>query len=274
MSKRAYERRLRAKRERERHARRRAQRMRKIRIASSVAAALVIGLALFLAFRGGGGKPVATPTASPTPSPSPTGSPSPAPCTTPGPQTIGKKTFAAPPCDVINRDLFYLAKLTTSMGPITLKLDPRLAPKTVNNFVFLARQGFYDGVGFHRIEDEPTFAIVQGGDPKGDGSGGPGYDFDGEVPPPTAKYTKGVVAMAKPQAKFPGELPQNGSQFFIVVRDWNDLPPEYTIFGEVIETAESFATLQGMIAAKAPGSSSPKEPIVITKVTIEELTRT
>jgi cyclophilin family peptidyl-prolyl cis-trans isomerase len=263
MSKRSYERRIKAKRDAAKAARRRAERIRKLRMWGSAGAAVVIALVLFLVFNGGG---ETEPTANPT------SSVSPGPCTGPEPPEQNGEQYAAAPAKSIDETKIYVATIKTTCGDYKMQMDPKVAPTTVNNFVFLARENFYDGIKFHRIEDEPgNYAIIQGGDPKGDGTGGPGYDYDGESPAAGTKYTRGSVAMAKPQAAFPGQPPQNGSQWFVVVRDWPDLPAEYTLFGKIIDEANSFATLEKIVSLKTPGSSEPLTPIYILDITIEEL---
>ena len=123
----------------------------------------------------------------------------------------------------INTAHKYLVTMQTSKGTITLSLDPKLAPKTVNNFVFLVRDHFYDGLKFHRVE--PGF-VIQGGDPQGTGSGGPGYQFADE--PVLGEYTAGAVAMANSGPN------TNGSQFFIcTVDDSKKLAKSYNLFGQV-----------------------------------------
>ncbi|MGI6103059.1 MAG: peptidylprolyl isomerase [Patescibacteria group bacterium] len=113
------------------------------------------------------------------------------------------------------------AVIRTSKGEIRIALFADEAPLTVSNFVFLAEDGFYDGLTFHRVE--PGF-VIQGGDPRGNGTGGPGYRFADE--PVKRPYNRGIVAMANSGPN------TNGSQFFIMLQD-NPLPPNYTIFGEV-----------------------------------------
>ncbi|MDQ2713289.1 MAG: peptidylprolyl isomerase [Chloroflexota bacterium] len=117
----------------------------------------------------------------------------------------------------------YHATIKTNKGDIHLQLNPAEAPQTVNNFVALARDGYYDGVTFHRVV--PGF-VIQGGDPTGSGSGGPGYQFQDE--PVRRPYRAGTVAMANAGAN------TNGSQFFICLEDQATLPPSYTIFGDTI----------------------------------------
>src|SRR5205814_9595059 len=135
----------------------------------------------------------------------------------------GKKSFSAAPPMTINAAHHFLVTIKTAKGDIVLCLDPKLAPNTVNNFVFLARNQFYDGLKFHRVE---AGFVIQGGDPKGDGSGGPGYKFNDE--PVKGDYTAGALAMANSGAN------TNGSQFCIcTVDDRAKLDKKYNLFGYV-----------------------------------------
>ena len=119
----------------------------------------------------------------------------------------------------------YRATITTDRGPIVMDLDPQLAPNTVNNFVGLARQGYYDGLTFHRVV--PEF-VIQGGCPEGSGRGGPGYKFADE--PVQSEYTLGAVAMANSGPN------SNGSQFFITIDDCTrKLTKDYNLFGYVVD---------------------------------------
>ena len=119
----------------------------------------------------------------------------------------------------------YRVTITTDRGPIVMDLDPQLAPNTVNNFIGLARQGYYDGLTWHRVV--PEF-VIQGGDPEGSGRGGPGYKFADE--PVKGQYTRGAVAMANAGAD------TNGSQFFICIDDCTrKLAPSYNLFGYVVD---------------------------------------
>ena len=123
----------------------------------------------------------------------------------------------------IDTSRHYTATIDTEKGQIVLDLDPSLAPQTVNNFVFLANQHFYDGLKWHRVV--PDF-VIQGGDPQGTGAGGPGYKFPDE--PVKGKYTDGCVAMANAGPN------TNGSQFFICIADdTQKLQPLYNLFGSV-----------------------------------------
>jgi len=122
----------------------------------------------------------------------------------------------------------YRATVTTNRGQIVMDLDPQLAPNTVNNFVGLARQGYYDRLTFHRVV--PDF-VIQGGCPEGSGRGGPGYRFEDE--PVLAEYTLGAVAMANAGRN------TNGSQFFITIDDCTrKLTKDYNLFGYVVEGIE------------------------------------
>ena len=125
----------------------------------------------------------------------------------------------------IDENTIYQVAIDTDRGMITMELDPQLAPNSVNHFVALARNGFYDGLTFHRVV--PDF-VIQGGDPEGSGRGGPGYKWNDE--PVKGEYTLGAVAMANAGPN------TNGSQFFICIDDCQrKLTPNYNLFGHVIE---------------------------------------
>jgi cyclophilin family peptidyl-prolyl cis-trans isomerase len=130
--------------------------------------------------------------------------------------------YAAPPATQINAAKLYEATITTGRGVIALCLDPKIGPLSVNNFVALARNHFFDGLKFHRVV--PGF-VIQGGDPQGDGSGGPGYSFKDETV--KGDYSDGCVAMANSGPD------TNGSQFFICIADDSRLPKQYNLFGYV-----------------------------------------
>lgn len=136
--------------------------------------------------------------------------------------------MASPPQMNIDEQLIYRVTLETNKGTIVMDLDPKLAPNSVNNFVNLARDGYYTGLTFHRVV--PEF-VIQGGCPEGTGTGGPGYRFDDE--PVTGDYTLGAVAMAN------GGPNTNGSQFFICIDDCQSkLAPAYNLFGHVTSGME------------------------------------
>jgi cyclophilin family peptidyl-prolyl cis-trans isomerase len=151
----------------------------------------------------------------------------------------------------------YTAEMVTSHGTMTIALDPNAAPNTVNSFVFLARQGYFDGIVFHRII--PGF-VLQGGDPTGTGTGGPGYKFADELPPP-GRYELGSLAMANAGPN------TNGSQFFVISGpDGMRLPPQYSLFGKVVSGLD----VVSKIDALGSRSGQPKERVVIESVTITE----
>jgi peptidyl-prolyl cis-trans isomerase B (cyclophilin B) len=154
----------------------------------------------------------------------------------------------------------YVATVTTNCGEFKIRLDSKRAPKTGGSFKHLVDEGFFDGLSFHRIV--PGF-VIQGGDPAGDGSGGPGYSVV-EAPPQDLTYKKGVVAMAKTQIEDPGT---SGSQFFVVTGEDAGLPPEYALLGKVVEGQE-VVDLIG-IAPVGP-DEQPIDPIVIRSIAIAE----
>jgi cyclophilin family peptidyl-prolyl cis-trans isomerase len=170
-------------------------------------------------------------------------------------------TYAAPPPRTIDPGATYVATLATACGDIVIELDARRAPMAVNNFVFLARAGFYDGLTFHRVVRD---FVIQGGDPEGTGQGGPGYVFEDELP--DDGYPPGSVAMANAGPD------TNGSQFFIVTGDASGLPNDYTRFGRVtrgLDVARRIESFADPAADPAdPAAQSPTEPIVIRRVTI------
>lgn len=153
------------------------------------------------------------------------------------------------------------ATLDTSLGKIVIEFYSADAPKTVANFIKLTEQGFYNGVTFHRVI--PGF-MIQGGDPSGNGTGGPGYTFADELNPATASYKtgykKGVVAMANAGPN------TNGSQFFIMTADY-PLPNSYTIFGHVVSGQE---VVDAIANVKRDSNDKPLTPVVIKEVTIQK----
>ena len=151
------------------------------------------------------------------------------------------------------------AVVETSCGTFEIALATKEAPKTVNSFAYLAEEGFYDELTFHRIV--PEF-VIQGGDPEGTGSGGPGYSVV-EKPPANLAYTKGVVAMAKTSAEPPGT---SGSQFFVVTGADAGLPPEYALVGKVDKGMDVVERI-GKLGTPA---EQPKQTVLIDKVTIEK----
>ena len=166
------------------------------------------------------------------------------------------KQWSAPPPLTIDTSASYTAVLNTTAGPITVELLTGDAPSTVNNFVFLAREGFYDNVIFHRTI--PGF-MIQGGDPTGAGAGGPGYRFADE--PVRRPYARGVMAMANAGPN------TNGSQFFLMHADYS-LPPNYTIFGQTISGIEAIDAIATAPTRPDGEGSSPVNPAAIQSVEI------
>ena len=153
-----------------------------------------------------------------------------APAPAPAEETpVGRKTYSEPPPMAIDVNKTYVATIETEKGDIVMELYPQDAPQTVNNFVFLAWEGFYDGLTFHRVE--PGF-VVQGGDPQGDGAGGPGYTVPAEIKRP---HTEGAVATARRGDDINPERESSGSQFYITLAPQPGLDDQYTVFGQVTE---------------------------------------
>jgi len=150
------------------------------------------------------------------------------------------------------------AVVKTSCGTFEIALDTKRAPKTANSFAFLAEEGFYDDLTFHRVV--PGF-VIQGGDPEGTGAGGPGYKVE-EKPPANLAYTKGIVAMAKSSAEPPGT---SGSQFYVVTAPDAGLPPEYALVGKV---SKGSAAVEAIEKLGGP-EEKPKQTVLIEEVTIE-----
>jgi len=166
--------------------------------------------------------------------------------------------FPAPPDMCIDPTKTYTAVLDTTLGSITIALDAAKAPRTVNNFVVLARYNYYNGIIFHRIING---FMCQGGDPTGTGRGGPGYRFADELPNP-GEYQIGSVAMANAGPD------TNGSQFFLVSGPSGaGLPPLYSLFGQITEGMDVLATMQGIDTDR---NDRPLTDVVINSVAITE----
>ncbi|MGC1851807.1 MAG: peptidylprolyl isomerase [Solirubrobacterales bacterium] len=168
-------------------------------------------------------------------------------------------SFPAAPKQIVAKGEKVTAVVETSCGSFEIALDSQRAPKTVNSFVVLSQRGFYDGLTFHRVA--PGF-VIQGGDPFGTGTGGPGYSVD-EKPPANLAYTKGVVAMAKSSAEPPG---RSGSQFFVVLSADAGLPPEYALVGRV---DKGFDVVERIGKLGTP-AEKPKQTVLIEKISIEK----
>ncbi len=167
-------------------------------------------------------------------------------------------SFDGAPPTCIDAAKSYTATMDTSLGEMVIFLDAAAAPNTVNNFVFLARYHYYDGLVFHRVINS---FMCQGGCPESTGTGGPGYKFKDELPAP-GRYEIGSLAMANAGPD------TNGSQFFIITgASGVGLPPSYSLFGKVIKGIEVAEAMQNV--ATAPGDR-PLEDVVINSVTISE----
>ena len=181
---------------------------------------------------------------------------------TPFPPFDGSATkqqdFSEPPEMGIDPDKRYTAHMSTSMGDLVIALDPKKAPKTVNNFVFLALHHYFDGVIFHRIING---FVCQGGDPTGTGRGGPGYRLEDELPK-ARQYEIGSVAMANAGPN------TNGSQFFLISGpNGASLPPQYALFGKIVKGLDVLDAMQNVPTG---GGDRPKTDVVINAVTITE----
>ena len=167
-----------------------------------------------------------------------------------------RQKFSSPPEMGIDPAKRYTATIDTSMGEMVVSLDPIKAPKTVNNFVFLALNHYYEGVIFHRIIKG---FVLQGGDPEGSGRGGPGYRFEDELPK-AGQYQIGSLAMANAGPN------TNGSQFFVISGpDGVRLPPAYSLFGQVVKGLDVVEAIQSVPTG---GGDRPKTDVVINSVTI------
>lgn len=175
------------------------------------------------------------------------------------------KTWSQPPEMTIDPDKKYLAEVTTSKGAFTIELLAKEAPVTVNNFVFLAKEGFYDDVIFHRIIKS---FMIQTGDPLGTGMGGPGYKFQDELPP-ALTYEPGVVAMANAGPN------TNGSQFFICTGEDSgpilNPQPYYTVFGKIVDGMDTVLAIADTPVEmnQLSGDTTPSKPL--EKVLIQSI---
>ncbi|MDA8063606.1 MAG: peptidylprolyl isomerase [Actinomycetota bacterium] len=179
------------------------------------------------------------------------------PCPNPDGSSPKQQRFDGPPPMCIDPGRRYSAEMVTSKGTMTIALDPVAAPLTVNNFVFLARYHYYEGIVFHRVI--PGF-VLQGGDPTGTGSGGPGYRFADELPA-RGRYELGSLAMANAGPD------TNGSQFFVISGPQGiRLPPQYSLFGKVVVGLDVVSTIDAL----GSGSGKPKQTVTIESVTVTE----
>ncbi|MCZ8513095.1 peptidylprolyl isomerase [Paenibacillus filicis] len=175
-----------------------------------------------------------------------------------------KKSWSKPPEMKIDQNKTYQATVTTSKGTFTIDLFPKDAPMTVNNFVFLSKEGFYNNLTFHRIIK--TF-MVQAGDPNGNGTGGPGYQFADELKT-THPYEPGIVAMANAGPN------TNGSQFFICTGEDSkalNRTPNYTVFGKVSQGMDVVQKIADTpVKSNGGEASTPTEKVTIQSISITE----
>lgn len=249
--------------------RRKKRRQRLIAIMVGLGLTLVVLIVLVVAFTGGKKKPAAAASATPSATPSATASPAAVACggTVPKAASVKKKQYARPPKMTIDPSKTYTMTMVTSCGTIEIELDAKGAPNTVNSLVFLSRQKFFDGLTFHRLVKN---FVIQGGDPAGEGSGGPGYQTV-DAPPKGVTYKEGDMAMAKAQADPSGS---SGSQFFIVTGDPSALNSSgsYALVGHVVKGLDVAKRIEALpTTANAGGEqSTPVKTIYIEKVTIKE----
>jgi cyclophilin family peptidyl-prolyl cis-trans isomerase len=181
------------------------------------------------------------------------------------PPKVQHPTFSKPPTTKVDPDKTYLATLQTSCGDVTIRLDPKKAPETTANFVFLAGRHFYDSTWFHRIVPGGAagIGVIQGGDPEGTGRGGPGYAIKDELPSSPAAYGKYSVAMANSGPN------SGGSQFFINFQDNSKgLRPDYSVFGEVVEGRDVVDKIAKVPLGGQTGDT-PTQAVWIDKVTVK-----
>jgi cyclophilin family peptidyl-prolyl cis-trans isomerase len=178
-------------------------------------------------------------------------------CTTVEAPSPAKRT-APKPSARLDPSRNYDVRIRTNCGSFTIRLDVKTSPATAASFVSLARRGFFDRTIFHRIV--PGF-VIQGGDPTASGTGGPGYQTV-DKPPAAARYTHGVVAMAKTATEPPGT---SGSQFFVVTGDDAQLPPDYAVLGRVVK---GVAVVDRIGSLGDPTNEQPTETVEIEKATV------
>jgi len=192
-------------------------------------------------------------------------------CTTKAPPTAGEKkpVYKNPPPKVIEPGKTYTAVLDTSCGTFDIQLDQKLAPNTVNSFVYLAQHHFFDGLTFHRIA---RHFVIQGGDPKGNGTGGPGYETR-DVPPKDATYPIGTVAMAKGGSQPAGTA---GSQFFVVTSSSANQSlapasqgPQYAIIGHVTSGMDAVNAIAALPIQGNSSDGPPAQKVYINTMTIK-----
>jgi cyclophilin family peptidyl-prolyl cis-trans isomerase len=216
--------------------------------------ALLLVCALLLAACGDGDKEKAASSATETPAASA------APGCEKVPAAKPKDVKVAKPTAKLKKGKTYVARVLTNCGEFEITLDPARSPRTGGSFKTLVDKRFYDGLSIHRIV---AGFVVQGGDPKGDGSGGPGYTIT-ETPPQDLTYGKGVVAMAKTETEPAGT---SGSQFFVVTGEDAGLPPDYALLGKVTKGQD---VVDKIGVAEVGPDEKPLQPIVIRQIRITE----
>ena len=214
--------------------------------------ALLLACALFLTACGGDDKEKAA-----TPEPTEAAA---APGCEKVPAAKPKDVEVAKPTAELDKNKTYVARVLTNCGEFEITLDAKRAPKTGGSFKTLVDKRFYDGLSFHRIV---AGFVIQGGDPKGDGQGGPGYSVT-EAPPEDLTYDKGVVAMAKTAAEPAGT---SGSQFFVVTGEDAGLPPDYALLGKVTKGQE---VVDKIGVVDVGPDEQPVDPVVIRQIRITE----
>jgi peptidyl-prolyl cis-trans isomerase B (cyclophilin B) len=167
-----------------------------------------------------------------------------------------------PPTGRLDPSRSYVVTLATNCGTIAIQLAVAHAPKTTASFAYLVRRGFYNDLTFHRVAAN---FVIQGGDPNGDGSGGPGYTIV-ERPPANLQYVRGTVAMAKRDTDPAGA---SGSQFFIVTAKEVELPPQYALVGRVVGSMVGVNAI-AKLATSPPQDGAPIHPVVINRATLSQ----
>ncbi len=242
------------------------RRNRTIRNAAIAGGMFVVVILLITWLGGGSKKKVATTTSTTTSVPTSTTTATntyPIGCVSTVPKAVTKPTNLKAPAMTIDAAKTYTATLSTSCGNFTIALDAKDAPKSVNNFVTLARLGYFDGLKWHRVATDPP--IIQGGDPLGNGSGGPGYTTTVELPK-DGKYPTGAVAWAKTGTDPDGSA---GSQFFVDTGDASGIGDHYGYIGAVTSGLANVQKM-GSLAVAGSATGAPKVPLYIFKVTITE----
>jgi peptidyl-prolyl cis-trans isomerase B (cyclophilin B) len=167
-----------------------------------------------------------------------------------------------PPTHRLNPAKRYVVALATNCGTIAIQLDVKRAPRTTASFAYLVKRGFYNDLTFHRVAAN---FVIQGGDPNGNGSGGPGYAVV-ERPPADLRYTRGTVAMAKTSSDPAGT---SGSQFFIVTAREAELPPQYALLGRVVGSMAGVNAISSLQTVP-PQDGAPIHPVVISTAVLSE----